>query len=183
MLATRRIPATNMPRGTSCEVFFKMVSDLPYRPCVGVMLLNRSGQVFVGKRLDQTVEGWQMPQGGIDEGENPRQAALRELKEEAGTDKAQIIGEMDDWITYDLPAHLIGVAFHGRFKGQRQKWFCLRFLGEDRDIDLCAHEPEFSTWRWVDINDLPNLIVPFKRDTYKAVIAAFRDLAKKDKGA
>src|SRR3954467_11507247 len=157
-------------------------SDLPYRPCVGVMLLNHSGQVFVGKRLDQTVEGWQMPQGGIDPGEDPRQAALRELKEEAGTDKAEIIGEMDDWITYDLPQHLIGVAFHGRFKGQRQKWFCLRFLGEDRDIDLCTHEPEFSTWRWVDLHDLPNLIVPFKRDTYKAVIAAFQGLAKQGRG-
>jgi len=152
-------------------------SDLPYRPCVGVMLLNRSGQVFVGKRLDQTVEGWQMPQGGIDPGEEPRAAALRELKEEAGTDKAKIIGEMDEWITYDLPPHLIGVAFHGRYKGQRQKWFCLRFLGEDSDIDLQAHEPEFSAWRWIDLAALPGLIVPFKRDTYKAVIAAFRQLA------
>ena len=152
-------------------------SDLPYRPCVGVMLLNRSGQVFVGKRLDQTVEGWQMPQGGIDPGEEPRAAALRELKEEAGTDRCEIIGEMEEWITYDLPPHLIGVAFHGRYKGQRQKWFCLRFLGDDSDIDLHAHEPEFSSWRWVDLAALPGLIVPFKRDTDKAVIAAFRGLA------
>jgi putative (di)nucleoside polyphosphate hydrolase len=154
-------------------------SDLPYRPCVGLMLLNRQGQVFVGKRIDQTVEGWQMPQGGIDAGEEPRTAALRELKEETGTDKAQIIGEMDDWVTYDLPRHLVGVAFHGKYRGQRQKWFALRFLGEDRDIDLLSHEPEFAEWKWVEMDQLAALIVPFKRDTYAAVIAAFRGLAAK----
>jgi putative (di)nucleoside polyphosphate hydrolase len=149
-----------------------MPSDLPYRPCVGIMLFNRHGKVFVGKRIEQTVEGWQMPQGGIDKGESPKQAALRELKEEVGTDKAEIIGEMEDWVTYDLPEHLIGVAFHGKYKGQKQKWFALRFTGEDRDIDLTSHEPEFSAFRWVDLKTLPSLIVPFKRDTYKAVIAA-----------
>jgi putative (di)nucleoside polyphosphate hydrolase len=149
-----------------------MSSDLPYRPCVGIMLFNRDGRVFVGKRIDQTVEGWQMPQGGIDKGESPKQAALRELKEEVGTDKAEIISEMEDWITYDLPKHLIGVAFHGKYRGQKQKWFALRFTGEDGDIDLTTHEPEFSAFRWVDLKTLPSLIVPFKRDTYKAVIAA-----------
>jgi putative (di)nucleoside polyphosphate hydrolase len=149
-----------------------MSSDLPYRPCVGIMLFNRHGKVFVGKRIDQTVEGWQMPQGGIDKGESPKQAALRELKEEVGTDKAEIISEMEDWITYDLPKHLIGVAFHGKYRGQKQKWFALRFTGEDGDIDLTTHEPEFSAFRWVDLKTLPSLIVPFKRDTYKAVIAA-----------
>jgi putative (di)nucleoside polyphosphate hydrolase len=149
-----------------------MSSDLPYRPCVGIMLFNRDGKVFVGKRIDQTVEGWQMPQGGIDKGESPKQAALRELKEEVGTDKAEIISEMEDWITYDLPKHLIGVAFHGKYRGQKQKWFALRFTGEDGDIDLTTHEPEFSAFRWVDLQTLPSLIVPFKRDTYKAVIAA-----------
>jgi putative (di)nucleoside polyphosphate hydrolase len=156
-----------------------MTSNLPYRPCVGLMLLNASGQVFVGKRIDQTVEGWQMPQGGIDEGEEPRTAVMRELKEETGTDKAEIIGEMDDWLNYDLPAHLVGIAFHGKYRGQRQKWFALRFSGKDSDIDLHTHEPEFAEWKWVDMDALPGLIVPFKRDTYARVIAAFRGLAPK----
>lgn len=142
------------------------------------MLLNREGLIFVGKRIDQTVEGWQMPQGGIDDGEEPRQAAMRELKEEAGTDKAEIIAEMNDWITYDLPAHLVGVAFHGKYRGQRQKWFALRFLGDDGDIDLHAHEPEFSAWKWLTIEELPQVIVPFKRDSYAKIVTAFRHLAK-----
>ena len=154
-----------------------MSSDLPYRPCVGIMLFNKDGKVFVGKRIDQTVEGWQMPQGGIDKGEMPKEAALRELKEEVGTAKAEIIGEMDDWVTYDLPKHLVGVGFHGKYRGQRQKWFALRFTGKDSDIDLTAHEPEFSDYQWVSLAALPDLIVPFKRDTYKAVIAAFKSLA------
>ena len=147
------------------------------------MLFNRHGQVFVGKRIDQTVEGWQMPQGGIDKGETPCQAALRELKEEVGTGKAEIIGEMEDWVTYDLPAHLVGLAFHGKFRGQRQKWFALRFTGKDSDIDLTAHEPEFSAWKWLALDELPAMIVPFKRDTYAAVIAAFRKYAPAPDGA
>jgi putative (di)nucleoside polyphosphate hydrolase len=155
-----------------------MTSNLPYRPCVGLMLLNASGQIFVGKRIDQTVEGWQMPQGGIDAGEDPRTAVMRELKEETGTDKAEIIGEMDDWLNYDLPAHLVGIAFHGKYRGQRQKWFALRFRGKDSDFDLHTHEPEFAEWKWVDMDVLPSLIAPFKRDTYAKVIAAFRGLAQ-----
>ena len=146
------------------------------------MLFNQKGQVFVGKRIDQTVEGWQMPQGGIDAGEEPRTAAMRELKEETGTDKAELIGEMEDWVTYDLPPHLVGIAFHGKYRGQRQKWFALRFLGQDGDIDLHTHEPEFADWKWVEMDALLGLIVPFKRDTYAAVIAYFRgqirDLAR-----
>jgi putative (di)nucleoside polyphosphate hydrolase len=118
-----------------------------------------------------------MPQGGIDKGETPKEAALRELQEEIGTDKAEIIGEMQDWITYDLPAHLVGLAFHGKYKGQRQKWFALRFTGNDADIDLTSHEPEFSAFQWVDLQALDGLIVPFKREAYKRVIAAFKNLA------
>jgi putative (di)nucleoside polyphosphate hydrolase len=147
-------------------------SDLPYRPCVGIMLFNADGKVFVGNRLDQTVESWQMPQGGIDKGETPKEAVLRELKEEIGTKKAEIIAEMDDWVTYDLPEHLVGIAFHGKYKGQRQKWFALRFTGKESDIDLTVHDPEFSSYRWVSLEELPDLIVPFKRETYQAVIAA-----------
>jgi putative (di)nucleoside polyphosphate hydrolase len=148
------------------------ISDLPYRPCVGIMLFNADGEVFVGNRLDQTVESWQMPQGGIDKGETPKEAVLRELKEEIGTRKAEIIAEMDDWVTYDLPEHLVGIAFHGKYKGQRQKWFALRFTGKESDIDLTAHDPEFSSYRWVSLEELPGLIVPFKRETYRSVIAA-----------
>jgi putative (di)nucleoside polyphosphate hydrolase len=155
-----------------------MPSSLPYRPAVGVMLLNRQGLVFVGKRIDQTIEGWQMPQGGIDKGEEPREAVMRELKEETGTDKARIIAEMPDWVTYDLPRHLVGIAFHGKYGGQRQKWFAMRFTGEDSDIDLHAHEPEFSSWKWLAIEELPQVIVPFKRDSYAEVVAALGHLAK-----
>jgi len=151
--------------------------DLPYRPCVGVMLFSADGSVFVGRRIDQTVEGWQMPQGGIDEGETPAEAALRELEEEIGTSNAKVLREMDEWLAYDLPAHLLGVALHGRYRGQRQKWIAMRFLGEDSEINVATPEPEFAQWKWLAIEALPRLIVPFKRDTYAKVIAAFQDLA------
>jgi putative (di)nucleoside polyphosphate hydrolase len=157
-----------------------MSSDLPYRPCVGIMLFNKDGKVFVGKRIDQTVEGWQMPQGGIDKGESPKEAALRELQEEVGTDKAEIIAVMEDWITYDLPEHLIGVAFHGKYKGQKQKWFALRFTGKDSEINILSpdgHKPEFDAWRWERMERLPELIVPFKRKVYESVCARFAPLA------
>jgi putative (di)nucleoside polyphosphate hydrolase len=151
--------------------------DLPYRPCVGIMLVNRDGLVFVGRRIDQTIEGWQMPQGGIDDDETPLQAALREMKEEIGTDKADYLAEMDEWLTYDLPQHLLGVALHGRYRGQRQKWIALRFTGEDGDINIRTAEPEFGSWKWLALEALPRLIVPFKRDTYDKVISAFRSVA------
>ena len=153
-------------------------ATLPYRPCVGLMVLNREGKVFVGKRVDQTIESWQMPQGGIDDGEEPRQTALRELSEEIGTTKVEFIREHPDWLTYDLPSHLVGIAWQGRYRGQKLKWFAVRFVGSDADINLKTEHQEFSDWKWADVDDLLRLIVPFKRETYAQVIAAFSDLAK-----
>jgi putative (di)nucleoside polyphosphate hydrolase len=151
--------------------------DLPYRPAVGVMLLNSEGLVFVGKRIDQTMQGWQMPQGGIDDGETPAEAAFREMEEEIGTRNAELLREYDDWLAYDLPSHLLGIGLHGRYRGQRQKWLAMRFRGEDKDINIATQEPEFAHWKWLAIEALPRMVVPFKRDTYAKVIAAFRDLA------
>jgi putative (di)nucleoside polyphosphate hydrolase len=143
-----------------------------------MMLFNRAGFVFVGKRIDQTVEAWQMPQGGIDKGEEPRAAALRELKEEIGVSNVEILREHPDWLTYDLPPHLVGVAWDGRYRGQRLKFFALRFLGHDVEINVNTTHPEFSEWKWVPIGDLVGLIVPFKRDLYARAVAAFADLAE-----
>lgn len=152
--------------------------SLPYRPCVGIMLLNREGKVFVGRRVDSDPDAWQMPQGGIDEGEAPRDAALREMEEEIGTAKAEIIAESPDWIPYDLPTHLVGKVWKGKYRGQTQKWFCLRFTGADADINLETEHPEFSDWQWVDLDKLPDLIVAFKRETYEKVVETFRDVVK-----
>jgi putative (di)nucleoside polyphosphate hydrolase len=148
-----------------------------YRPGIGIMLLNRTGNVFVGHRIDMPggLAAWQMPQGGIDPGETPRVAALRELQEEVGTDKAEILAESRNWLHYDLPAEIAGGIWRGRYRGQRQKWFVMRFLGEDRDIDLGATpHPEFDAWEWVAPARLPDLIVPFKRQLYLDVLAEFR---------
>ncbi|HVZ69169.1 MAG TPA: RNA pyrophosphohydrolase [Rhizomicrobium sp.] len=150
--------------------------DLPYRPCVGVMLINREGLVFVGRRIDQTMEGWQMPQGGIDAGETPAEAALRELKEEIGTNNARLLREMNEWLSYDLPPHLLGVALQGKYRGQRQKWIAMRFEGDDAEINIQTAEPEFAAWKWLAVEALPRLVVPFKRDTYSKVLSAFEDL-------
>jgi len=151
-------------------------SGLPYRPCVGIMLLNRDNQVFVAKRLDMRSEAWQMPQGGIDAGEEPRAAAFRELLEETGTGKAEIIVESRDWLTYDLPDELIGKVLKGKYCGQRQKWFAMRFLGDDADIDIDTDEPEFSEWMWAERETLPGRIVPFKRQLYIDVLKEFESV-------
>jgi putative (di)nucleoside polyphosphate hydrolase len=151
---------------------------LPYRFGVGLMLFNTTGQVWVGQRLDQPPgAGWQMPQGGIDDGETAREAALRELAEEIGTDKAEIIGESRDWLTYELPPELIGIAWNGQFRGQKQKWFALRFLGADSDININMPHPEFGAWQWVDFDQLVPLIVPFKRALYLRITEEFAELA------
>lgn len=151
--------------------------ERPYRPCVGVMLLNAHNDVFVGQRIDQEVEAWQMPQGGIDPGEEPLTAALRELKEEIGTDNASLLAESRGWLDYDLPPDLADKVWKGRYRGQTQKWFALRFLGHDSEIDLQTEHPEFNAWRWAPMADLPDLIVPFKRDNYVKIVAEFRHLA------
>ena len=152
-------------------------TTLPYRPCAGVMLLNRDGQVFVGQRLDSTLEAWQMPQGGIDEGEAPLDAAIRELREETGVqaDKVRLIAEGPEELFYDLPDDMIGRIWKGKWRGQRQRWFLFGFEGEDGDIDIRTSEPEFRAWRWADPADLPSMIVPFKKALYEQVLAGFAD--------
>jgi putative (di)nucleoside polyphosphate hydrolase len=159
------------------------LSDLPYRPNVGAVVFNHAGLVLVARRADlpnaeAPAGGWQLPQGGIDEGEAPRGAILRELAEEIGTSRTEVIGEHDTWLTYDLPPELIGVALHGRYRGQRQRWFALRFIGEDSDIrlDLDPH-PEFDAWRWIELAALPGLAVPFKRPIYEILAASFARFA------
>ena len=149
--------------------------DLPYRPGVGIMLFNDEKKIFVAKRIDMRAEAWQMPQGGIDKGEKPRPAAMRELEEEIGTGKATIIAESKDWYTYDLPPDLIPNVWGGKFRGQRQKWFLMRFTGRDADFDLAQHHPEFSEWRWLTAEEMLSTIVPFKRGVYDAVVATFRE--------
>ncbi len=159
-------------------------ATLPYRPNVGAALFDPRGLVFVARRADLpnaegAPGGWQLPQGGIDEGEDPRGAVLRELAEEIGTDRAEIIGEHPDWFCYDLPPHLLGRALGGRYRGQRQRWFALRFTGADADIrlDLDPH-PEFDAWRWVPLAELPTLAVPFKRPIYETLALDFARFAR-----
>jgi putative (di)nucleoside polyphosphate hydrolase len=157
--------------------------SLPYRPCAGVMVFNRAGLIFVGRRkggpehVDAT-HVWQMPQGGIDDDEDPYQAALRELYEETNISSVERLGEIADWVAYDIPRDIVGKAWRGKYRGQKQKWYALRFTGDDNEIDVLRpgggkHKPEFIAWRWVDMKSLPDLVVPFKRQTYEQVVAAF----------
>jgi putative (di)nucleoside polyphosphate hydrolase len=151
-----------------------------YRPAVGVVLLNTSGEVFVARRIDHSHGGWQMPQGGIEAGETPLDAAQRELREEIGTDNATVIAESRGWLRYELPRHLVGKVWGGRWRGQQQKWFAMRFQGRDSDIDLTTPHPEFCAWRWISAALVPDLIVGFKHQVYLAVLGDFNHVLSAD---
>ena len=161
----------------------KPLAERPYRPGVGIMLLNPQGKVLVAQRLDNPTDAWQMPQGGIDAGEAPIEAAWREMREEIGTDNAELTAESRDWLKYDLPPDLANSIWKGRFRGQRQKWFAFRFLGKDGDIDIATAHPEFSAWKWAAAPDLPRLIVPFKKQLYRDLIAEFGPLFSRPRRA
>ena len=159
--------------------------ELPYRPCVGVALFNPQGKVFIGRRIGLPVRFgetgvWQLPQGGIDEGETPEQAALRELAEEIGVRNVRVLGETPDWLHYDLPEHLMGKVWGGRYRGQKQKWFALEHLGDEREVNLNVpgHHPEFDLWRWEELERIPELVVPFKRHIYEELVRAFAPIAE-----
>lgn len=152
--------------------------SLPYRLGVGVMLLNAENRVFVAKRLDSTAEAWQMPQGGMDEGESPDQTALRELEEETGVRSAVILAESRDWLTYDLPQELVPKIWGGQYRGQKQKWFVMRLEGGDEQINIHTEHPEFSEWKWIDAPSLPDMIVPFKRKLYEQLVEEFTPLLR-----
>jgi putative (di)nucleoside polyphosphate hydrolase len=160
--------------------------SLPYRPCAGMMVLNRDGLVFVGQRISgpehiDATHAWQMPQGGIDENEDPYKAALRELYEETSIHSVETLGEIVDWLTYDIPRDIVEAAWSGKYRGQKQKWYAFRFTGGDGEIDILnpgdGHEPEFVNWRWIAMNELPDLVVPFKRQTYARVVKEFSRFA------
>ena len=147
----------------------KNFSKLPLRKGVGIVLLNKKNEVFVAKRIDNPKNFWQMPQGGVDGGENYYDAALRELKEETSIESVELIQEIDKKLTYILPNHLIGIIWRGKFKGQTQKWFVMKFIGNDSEINIKTKKPEFLDWKWIDLEDLPKIAVNFKLDVYKTL--------------
>ena len=162
--------------------------NLPYRPCAGLCVINRNGLVFIGRRIDgpehtDDTHVWQMPQGGLDPGEDSYKCALRELYEETNIKSVERIGAVDDWLTYDIPREILGQAWKGKYRGQTQKWFAFRFTGKDSEIDVKRpgggkHKAEFVAWRWEPIKNLPKLVVPFKRKIYARVVKEFTPLAK-----
>tara|TARA_B110000003_G_scaffold206618_1_gene205479 strand:- start:114 stop:599 length:486 start_codon:yes stop_codon:yes gene_type:complete len=152
------------------------IDKLPYRPNVGIMVVNKDGHIFVAKRIDHYSDAWQMPQGGIEPDEDLQTAALRELHEETGIsdNKVDQVAEIEEWITYDLPTNLIPQLWNGKYRGQKQKWFLMKFLGDDADIDIETQHPEFSSWKWIAPEELPQTIVSFKRDVYVRVLDEFQ---------
>ncbi len=150
--------------------------SLPYRPCVGIVLIDARGLIFAGQRIDNPAPAWQMPQGGIDEGEKPREAAYRELWEETGLtrDRVEFVGKTHRWVTYDLPPELLGKVWGGKYRGQRQKWFLFRFLGQDDQVNIATEHPEFDRWQWSRADEMIASIVPFKRAVYEEVVRQFR---------
>jgi putative (di)nucleoside polyphosphate hydrolase len=149
--------------------------DRPYRPCVGIILRNDDNHIFVGQRINNLVEAWQMPQGGIDDGETALEAGFREMLEEVGTDKATFIAEHSSWLDYDIPVDLANQLWKGRFRGQTQKWILFSFDGTDEDINIKTEDPEFCAWKWAEPEVIPDLAVPFKKNVYLAVLEEFRD--------
>ena len=161
--------------------------DLPYRPCVGLMVINQAGRVFIGRRTDgpehvDRTHVWQMPQGGIDAGEDPWPAALRELHEETSIKSVEKLGEVEEWLTYDIPPNIVGQAWKGKYRGQKQKWYAVRFMGSEGEINVLrpagGHKPEFIEWRWEPMRNLPSLIIPFKRPVYERVVKEFARFAQ-----
>lgn len=153
----------------------KDYNERPYRPCVGICLVNDEGMIFAGKRIDNRAEAWQMPQGGIDEGEDAVTACFREMAEEIGTDKAELIAQHPEWLDYDIPESLANKLWNGAYKGQTQKWMLLRYKGVDADINIATEIPEFESWQWMAPDDLISLAVPFKQNVYRVLIESFKD--------